>query len=196
MRTSSSSWRRIGTASDGVERQLGAREPWTCEMQVGRRPSRGARPCAIAGEAVSPPRSSPPPDRRATQPTSAQPSPSRLGRMRRHARSAPRPSRARRNARRCPGNSAGGSRPSQRQVEQADVIHPRPPLLALASDQRMLEQRQQRDRRQVLRRRRSDRQKQSARRKFRQRPARAVVGLDTPAARAAPTRAAPATGRE
>ena len=75
--------------------------------------------------------------------------------------------------------STSRSGATQRQVEIPDKIEPFAPLLVLAADQRMLEQCQQRNRRQVLGRSRRDRQQQRAGCKLGQRLARAVVRRDS-----------------
>ena len=87
------------------------------------------------------------------------------------------------------------ARTAQREVERAHRVEPAEPLVALAADQRMLEQRQQRHRRKFLGRSRRDPEQQGARGRLRQRPAGAVVGLDAPALEQAPKPAAQASGR-
>ena len=72
------------------------------------------------------------------------------------------------------------ARSAQQQVERADMLQPAQPLLA-GHHQRMLEQRQQRHRRELLRARLRQRQQQRAGRKLRQRPAGGIVRIDAPA---------------
>ena len=79
------------------------------------------------------------------------------------------------------GDARRRARPAKRAVERAHLVEPANPFFALAADQGMLEQRQQRHRRQIFRRRGRNPQKQGARRHFGQRQAGAVVRLDIPA---------------
>ena len=80
-----------------------------------------------------------------------------------------------------PGEPRRRARAAQREVERAHVLEPGEPLVALAADQRMLEQRQQRHRRELLGGGRRDAEQQGAGGGLRQRLAGAVVGLDAPA---------------
>jgi hypothetical protein len=74
-----------------------------------------------------------------------------------------------------------GPRSAKRQVQQPNVIEPLEPLPLVAADERMLEKRKQRNRREILRNCRGKGEEQGPGGRFRQRLAGAVVCLDIPA---------------
>ena len=178
MRTPSSSCRRIGTASDGVSGSSEAVTPWIWEMRSAAARPAGpdharspARVCAAAVMALA----------RSVSDVARSYG---IELLKARANSPPRPLRTRlvSEMRVDPLQSRRRARTPQCKVEQADVVHPLPPRLPFAPDQRMLQQSHERDRREAFRGGRSNGQKQSAGRELRKRPARAVVGLDSPAA--------------
>ena len=80
-----------------------------------------------------------------------------------------------------PVEARARARAAQRQVERANRVEPGEPLVPFPADQRMLEQGQQRDRRQILGRGGGDASSSVPAGVCGQRLAGAVVGLDPPA---------------
>src|SRR5438067_13817232 len=79
-----------------------------------------------------------------------------------------------------PVKTGRGPRAAQRQVDATYSVEPAQPLLIFAANQRVLEQCQQRNWREVLGRGAGNREQQGANSPFRERLASAVVRLDSP----------------
>ena len=93
-----------------------------------------------------------------------------------------------------PASAAAGRGPRSCEIERPDRVEPGEPLVALAAGQRMLGERQQRHRRQLLGRGRGDAQQQRSRRASATAAGRRCRRPRSPSARAAPRRA-PASWR-
>ena len=174
----SSSWRSNGTASSGADASAAPRLGDACKLgeQLGGHRARRARarPRSPASACAASRQHAGKRGQRIGDSPSSVERCRRRGRATAIARSAPKWASS-------PAIPAAGRGPRSLRSSARTASSQRSALIAFAADQRMLEQRQQRHRRQLLGRGRGNAEQQRARRRFRQRPAGAVVGLDPPA---------------